>query len=132
MSLIETGKNNQMEKTFAKVEELADNLKEYVNTRIEKAKLRAAEKTSHIVAHAVAAVIVTVVVLFFIVFASIALSLLLGEWIGKEWAGFLIVAGIYLLIAIIVWLTRKQLIQVPIMNSLIRQIFSKETEDEED
>jgi hypothetical protein len=118
-----------MENVFAKVEELAVNLKEYINTRIEKAKLKAAEKTSHIVANAVVAVLVAVVLLFFIAFASIALALFLGEWTGKEWAGFLIVAGIHLLAGVIVWMARERLIRIPIMNALIHQLFKNDEED---
>ena len=120
-----------MEKIFAKVEELADNIKDYVDTRIDVAKLTAAEKGSAVIAHAVAGIIAAVVFLFFMAFASVALSLFLGEWIGQGWAGFLIVAGLYLVIAIIIWLARGKLIRGPIMNALIHQLFSNEQEDEE-
>jgi protein-S-isoprenylcysteine O-methyltransferase Ste14 len=119
-----------MEKAFAKVEELADTVKEYVNTRIESVKLNAAEKSSAIIANVLAAVIVALVFVFFIVFASIALSLVLGDWIGKEWAGFLIVACLYLLIGIIVWAARGRIIRLPVMNALIKQLFRDD--DEED
>ena len=119
-----------MEKTFAKVEELADTVKEYVNNRIESAKLKAAEKSSAVIAALIAGLIVAVVFMFFIVFAGIALSLVLNEWIGKSWAGFLIVAGLYLLIGIIIWKGRGKMIRLPIMNALIKQLFGDE--DEED
>ena len=119
-----------MEKAFEKIEELADNIKQYVNNRIDAAKLTAAEKTSGVIANLIAGLIVAAVFMFFIVFASIAFSLLLGEWIGKLWAGFLIVAGIYLLIGIIVWIAREKIIRLPIMNALIKQLFGED--DEED
>jgi Fe2+ transport system protein B len=120
-----------MEKTFARVEELADTIKEYVNTRIESVKLSAAEKTSAVMANVLAGIIVAVVFLFFIIFASIALSVGLGEWIGNTWAGFLIVAGLYLLMGIVVWVARGKLIRLPLMNALIRQL-SGNDEDNED
>lgn len=120
-----------MEKTFARVEELADTIKEYVNTRIESVKLSAAEKSSAVVANVLAGIIVAIVFLFFIVFASVALAFGLGEWIGKTWAGFLIVAGLYLLIGIIVWAARGKLIRLPLMNAMIQQLFKKDEEDED-
>jgi hypothetical protein len=120
-----------MEKTFARVEELADTIKEYVNTRIESVKLSAAEKSSFVVANVLAGIFVAVVFLFFIVFASVALAFGLGEWIGKTWAGFLIVAGLYLLIGIVVWAGRGKLIRLPLMNAMIQQLFKKDEEDED-
>ncbi len=119
-----------MEKTFAKVEELADTVKDYVNNRIESAKLTAAEKSSAVIAALIAGLIVAVVLMFFVVFAGIALSLVLSEWIGETWAGFLIVAGLYLLLGIIIWTARDKMIRLPIMNALIKQLFGED--DEED
>lgn len=119
-----------MEKAFAKVEELADTIKEYVNTRIEAVKLNAAEKSSAVIANVVAGLIVAAVFMLFVLFSSIALAIGLGHWIGKPWAGFLIVAGLYLLIGIIVWTARVKIIQLPVMNALIKQLFGED--DEED
>lgn len=119
-----------MEKVFAKMEELTDSVKEYVNTRVESVKLSVAEKSSALVANLVAGMLVAAVFLFFLIFAGIALALVLGEWTGKMWAGFLIVAGIYLLFGIIVWIAREKIIRLPVMNAMIKQLFS--TDDEED
>lgn len=119
-----------MEKVFAKAEELADNIKEYVNTRIEAVKLNAAEKSSAVIANLVAGLIVVTFFMLFFLFGSIALAIGLSEWIGKAWAGFLIVAGLYLLIGIIVWTARVKIIQLPVMNALIKQLFGED--DEED
>ena len=119
-----------MEKAFAKVEELADTVKDFVNIRIESAKLSIAEKSSAVFANLIAGLIVAAVFMFFVVFSSIALAFGLGEWIGKTWAGFLIVSLLYLFIGIIVWFARVKLIQLPIINAFIKQLFSEE--DEED
>jgi len=119
-----------MENTFAKIEELAATVKDYVNTRIESAKLSVAEKSSAIIANLIAGFIVAGVFIFFVVFGSTALAFALGDWIGKTWAGFLIVAILYLIIGIIVWFARIKLIQLPLMNIFIKQLFSDT--DEED
>jgi Putative Actinobacterial Holin-X, holin superfamily III len=119
-----------MEKVFAKTEELAKDIKAYVDTRIEAVKLNAAEKSSVVIANVAAGLVVAAVFFFFIVFAGIALSFALGEWIGKTWSGFLIVASLYLLIGIVVWTARGKIIRLPVMNALIKQLFRDD--DEED
>jgi predicted transporter len=119
-----------MEKAFAKAEELADTIKEYVNTRIASVKLNAAEKSSAVIANVIAGLIVAAVFMSFVLFSSIALAFGLGEWIGKTWAGFLMVAGLYLLIGGVVWTARVKIIQLPVMNALIKQLFAED--DEED
>ena len=118
-----------MEKLLSNAEDLVDKIKEYVNTRIDSLKLSVAEKSSGIVANGVARIIVALFVLFFMALGSIALSLIIGIWIGKMWAGFLVVGGFYLLLGFIVWATRDKLIRVPVMNAMIQQMFSNDEED---
>ena len=118
-----------MEKTFAKAAELAVTIKSYVDTRIEAVKLNAAEKTSAVIANLIAGVVVAVVFLFFIGFASIGAALILGIWIGKTWAGFLLVSFFYLLVGIIIWFARGRIIRIPVMNALIQQLFKNDEED---
>jgi hypothetical protein len=118
-----------MEKLFSRVENLADSVKEYVNTRIESVKLNVAEKSSAVISNVIARMVVAVVFIFFMGLASVALSIILGEWIGKAWAGFLVVAGLYLLIGVIVWVGKEKLIRLPVMNALIRQLFNSDEKD---
>lgn len=120
-----------MEKTFAKVEELADHVKEYVNNRIASVKLSIAEKTSAVLSNIIAMIIVLTVFVFFIVFAGIALAFVFAKLTGEYYWGFLIVAGIYLLIGILVWTLKERLIRLPIMNGILQQLF-KEENDEQD
>lgn len=120
-----------MEKAFAKVEELADTIKDYVNTRLESVKLSAAEKSSAVIANVIAVFVVAVVFIFFIIFAGMALAFGLGVWLGSTWLGFLIVACLYLVLGIAVWLARGKIIRMPVMNSMIQQLFKNEEEEEE-
>ena len=118
-----------MDKAFAKAEDLASSIKEYVDTRIDAVKLNVAEKSSGVIANVIAGIVVAVVFLFFIGLASTSLAYGLGEWTGKTWVGFLIVAGLYLLIGIIVWAGRGKLIRLPVMNAMIQQLFKNDEED---
>jgi fatty acid desaturase len=120
-----------MEKVFTKAEELADSLKEYINLRIASIKLTTAEKTSAVIANIIAGAVAALVLFFFVVFASVALAIGLGTWLGSMWAGFLIVAGLYLLLGMVVWAARGKLIRLPVMNAIIQQLFTHNDDDDE-
>src|SRR5689334_21268521 len=107
-----------MNETFEKIEGLTEHVREYVNTKIELAKLQVAEKTSLVIGNIIAGIVVGVLILFFIVFGSIAGAWALSQWIGKPYAGFLIVAGFYLLLGIVIWVARGRLIRFPVMNAI--------------
>jgi hypothetical protein len=117
---------------FEKVEELTDHLKEYVNTRVELAKLQLAEKASLVISDLIAFCIVAILFLLVLVFGSIAGAWALSSWIGKPYSGFLIVAGLYLLLAIIVWAFRSRFIRLPLMNALIRQLHKVDDDDQQE
>ena len=121
-----------MEKVFAKTEELADNIKELVNVKLDSVKLTVAEKSSKVASNLISAIVVALISIFFIVFFSVALAYFLAKVLNSTWAGFLIVSGIYFLAAIIIRLTREKVIRIPIMNSILAQLSNEEGDDEED
>jgi putative superfamily III holin-X len=113
-------------------EDLFDHAKEYVNTRIDEAKLTTAEKVSGITALLIARSVVSVVFLFCLLFASVAAAYGLGAWLGKIWLGFLEVSAFYLVIGLFVWTAKGWLIRIPVMNAIIHQLFKNDTSDEND
>jgi hypothetical protein len=119
-----------MEETFMKAEELAGDIREYINVKLESVKLSLAEKISKMVAGVIAGFIVAAVGFLFIIFLGIALGFLLGSLLGSTWLGFLLVAGIYLLAAVIIWSAKTRIIQLPLMNSILSQLNQNEEEDE--
>jgi uncharacterized membrane protein YqjE len=120
-----------MEKAFEKVESLAGSIKEYINTRIEYTKLTTAEKSATVVANLAAGLLLACVFIFFLVFTGICLSILIGQWTGHLWAGFLIIAFFYLLFGLLIWVARGRIIRLPVMNALIQQLFKNDEEDQE-
>lgn len=119
-----------MEKVFANTEELADNIKELVNVKLDSAKLAVAEKSSKVAANLIAGIVVVLTVTLFVIFLSVALAFFLAEILNSTWAGFLIVSGVYLLIAIIIRLVKERAIRIPIMNSILSQLFKEDEDDE--
>ncbi|MBS1914736.1 MAG: phage holin family protein [Bacteroidetes bacterium] len=120
-----------MQDTFTKIEELAGHIKEYVDNRVASAKLNTAEKTSTIVANIIARLVVMVIAIFFILFLSISAALALGKLTGENYWGYLIISGVYLLIALMVWAGREKLLRLPVMNAMLRKLFNDENESNE-
>lgn len=118
-----------MENTFEKAGKLAGDIKEYLDTKLEAVKLEAAEKSSMVLANVLAAISVVVVLLFSFIFGGFALAYGLAAITGSIWLGFLIVSVLFLVIGILVWLGRTRLIQLPVMNALIKQLFKEDEED---
>lgn len=108
-----------------------EHIRDYVNARIDAIKLSIAEKVSAVLANILAGLVVAFVFLLFVILLSIGLSLIIGIWVGHTWAGFLIVAALYLLIGILVWTARGKLIRLPIMNAIIQQLFKNDEDHQE-
>jgi Putative Actinobacterial Holin-X, holin superfamily III len=115
---------------FKKVETIAEQLRDYVNVKIAQTKLSVAEKTSKLVSVIIAAMIAGMVFFFAVLYAGMAAAYCIGDWLNSTWLGFLIVTGIYVLLGIIIWLSKEKLIRLPVMNAIILQLFNKEDNEE--
>jgi hypothetical protein len=118
-----------MESTFLRIENIAGSIKEYAALKLEAAKLQLIEKISAVMANFAARLVVLVVFLHFLIFGSIALSFGIADYVGITWVGFLVVALLYLIAGIIVWVARVKIVRFPIMSVLITQLFGKDEED---
>ncbi|HXD78582.1 MAG TPA: phage holin family protein [Puia sp.] len=116
---------------FIKFENLIDHTRDYVNTRVDEAKLAVARTTSGVAARIIAGAVVGTIFLISLLFASAAAAYRLGREWGQLWLGLLAVAAFYFLLGLLIWAARERMIRVPIMNSLIHQLFKNE-ENEED
>jgi len=103
---------------------LFEQVKEYVSNRIELAKIELIENSSHAVAGAVIGVVTVLTGLFILIFLSVGLGLYLGDVLDSRLNGFLIVAGIYLLLVILVLVLRKSVIESKIIDIQIKKFFS--------
>src|SRR4051812_33117754 len=96
--------------------------RDYLETKIELAKLKAIDKSSDILSGLVFSIVKIVMILFLTIFVSIGLAVYLGALLGEYYYGFLIVAGIYALVMLIIYVQRKKWIKDPIENGLIDKI----------
>jgi hypothetical protein len=108
----------------AKIEELSESLKKYMNTNYELIKYEAVERSSVIGSSMFSSLLVGLVSVLFVLFISLGISFYLSAYLGNTYAGFIIVGGFYLLFGLILMLSKKQLIERPMRDKIIRKVFS--------
>lgn len=99
--------------------------KEYIDTRIEYAKLSAIEKGAKIFADLITNGAVIICFLLAFLFGTFTLALFLSDILGNYTRGFGCVAGIYVILAIILFLIKDKFIEPGLINLFIRKYFDK-------
>jgi uncharacterized membrane protein YqjE len=94
---------------FFKIDSMISNLTGYVETRIELLKIEAQEEISKGLSKVIVYFLLAFVMAVFVVFISVAIAMAISESLGT-FAGFAIVSGFYLILGIILMLTRENLI----------------------
>ncbi|MEX0966200.1 MAG: phage holin family protein [Bacteroidia bacterium] len=112
------------------LKEPVHHLAEYIETRLELFRLQLLDKLSSTFSTLASLAIVACFFLFFVIFSSVALALLLGKWLGDYYIGFAIISGFYLLLTIIFFIFKRQLIYNPILNKMVT-VFFPENKDAE-
>lgn len=114
---------------FERIDSFINQIKEYVNVRIELIKLQTAASTSKVLSNLAALLIVGFILSLFLCFAGIAASLAISAWLGPLYSGFLIMSLIFLISGIVIWKKRESLLRIPIMNSILKQLSSDHEAD---
>ncbi|MGE5944779.1 MAG: hypothetical protein ACM31G_10615 [Flavobacteriales bacterium] len=113
-----------METTAKHIESLYTKFKEYTETSIELYKLNAVDLIADVLSSIVSRIVLILVFSLFTLFINIAISILIGNWLGAYYWGFLIVSGFYLIIAILLYYNSK-LIKAPIVNLVIAKLLKQ-------
>lgn len=112
-----------MEQTTHHIDELFSEARDYIETKTELFKLKAADKTSDIVSSATSGIVITLAALFFFGLLNIGIALWIGAAIGNNYSGFFILAAFYALVALIVYLGRDRWLKTPVSNAIVRKLF---------
>lgn len=102
---------------------MLDLVKDYAGKRLDLLKMEATEKSSVTAGTLTYLSVALVAALFFIALLNVGLAFLIGHYLGNYGYGFLIMAGFYLLILLIVLLLRKT-IKNSIANMIIKALNS--------
>ena len=111
-----------MENHSNMIESLVERAFDYGKISAELAKLKAVDKTSSIVSSASTQVVIYFFVLSFLLFLSLGSALWIGELLGKNYYGFLVIAAVYGLIGIIIRIFMYRWIKNCMRNSLIKRL----------
>lgn len=95
----------------------------YGKTSFELLKLKSIDKTAEVTSKVISRLFLWVVLFLAIISLTVAVALWFGELTGKNYLGFLIVAGFYALIGSILFLLQRA-IQASLNNTLIKQMLS--------
>lgn len=108
---------------------MVNDVKEYMNIKFNIVKLTMVENIATLLANLITQGSVVLFLLLFFLFGSIALGFYLSTLVHSFALGFLMVAGIYLLFAIIIMVSKEEYIEKPLVNKFI-QNFLKEADDD--
>ncbi|WP_421941678.1 phage holin family protein [Pedobacter sp.] len=114
------------------IEDLVDDAKGFLEARIEYTRLYLVEKVSKLFADIVTSTAVIVCFILAFLFGSVTLALFLSDVLGSYTRGFGCVSLIYIVLAIIVYLTKDKYIEKAIINVAIRRYFDKLADKEAD
>jgi hypothetical protein len=115
-----------METNATTNENIFEKAENYTRTSLELVKLRTVSASADVLSTITSKIAVGAVVAFFTLFLNIGISLWIGKELGEYYYGFFILAGFYLLVAIILHTFQHSLIKIPIGNMIISSIL-KET-----
>lgn len=118
----------ESENLSQKTANLITDFRNYIEARYKYTRLDTIEKFV-----VLASSLATIVILLFIIagillFISVALAFFFGNLWNNNFLGFAAVAGIYSIIALLLYLFRKPLIISPIQEHILKTIFKKDEE----
>jgi len=124
-----TNINNRMENSSDQpITALKDQLTEYLELRSEHARLSLIENSAKVTAYFSSAVIIIMLIMFCVLSLVVALSFFMGQYLHNYGLGFLISAGIFLLLLLIFLLAVKNKTEISITNKIIQLTTENEQE----
>jgi hypothetical protein len=104
------------------IESLLTEAGNFIETRTELLKLKTVDKTADVVSSLVARLVVLMILGIFFMILNIGIALLVGEWLGKNYYGFFVVAGFYGIAGLICNTNKNTWIKKPLGNAIIQKI----------
>lgn len=106
-----------------KAEQTYQHLIDYAEARWNVIALEVSDHTATIATSVLMGVCLGILGLFFLLFSSISLALWLGDVTQSNALGFLLVALVYGLIGLVVYLNRKKWLFLPFMNKFLKILY---------
>lgn len=104
---------------------LKENVKEFVDTKLDIIKLQAIRKGAPVISSIIVAVALLFLGIFILMFLSFSAAYAISDATDKPFLGFLVVGGFYMLLAGLVLALKNKLLTLPIMNSMLESLYYK-------
>lgn len=114
--------NTTVEDNPTGLEELFTKLKDYAETRVDLVKLIAINKVSGFLSTVISMIILLMIFFTTILCISLGLAIWIGQLLGATYYGFFIIAGLYLIIGLVLYANRGNILKSPVSNRLIKEM----------
>ena len=113
-----------MEEQTNSLESLFTKTTDYLETKIELLKFKAVDKASDVTSSVISRLVIGLIVALVLLFINIGLAIWIGDLLGKMYYGFFLLGGFYLLVAIILYASRRAFIKRPLNDRLVRKMLN--------
>ena len=108
---------------------LTENVKDYVNLRIDLVKLILTEKIAKLASFFLIAVIFFILAMFLLLFLSLAFVFWFSDQIGPAWLGALIITAVYILGGVLIYINRHRFFINPLVSQLAKILMEEKDEN---
>jgi hypothetical protein len=115
---------------FEDIGNVKKDIREYLEIKLDLLKLNLAESLSRIITSVASVVIICFLLSLILLFASFAAGYFIASRLNSNELGFLCVAGFYFLLLLFFLLLRKNILERPVIKSIIKLLFPKTGDDE--
>ena len=124
---------NMQQSSFSEqLAQLFEQVKVYLNLRLDYLKLLMAENLIKFFSGLVLWMVMFSFIFFTLVFGSFSFAFWFGERTGKIWLGFIIVAGFYVILALVIYSLRKSIIVRPFTRMIVENMELDKFNEEKD
>lgn len=113
----------------SRIEGIAGHVRAYLETRLNLFILNTSDKASGIISSIASVMLIAVCALFVLLFLSIGAALWIGQAFGDSSMGFLIIGLFYLVVSIILYSFRENLIRIPVINGFLNAIYNNDDDE---
>ena len=104
---------------------LKQNVRDYAETKLNIVKLKAISAGGSAISGIIVGVALAILSIFILMFLSFSAAYAISDATDRPFLGFLIVAGFYILLAVLVVVLRDKLLTMPIVNTLLEKFYYK-------
>ena len=113
----------QMDDLKEKTADLADHVEDFATTFYKLTVVKLTQKVTNVASNLLLVLSIAFFGFIIVLFGGIALAFWVGDLVGSRAGGFLITAGFFLLILLIIAAIRKKIVFPYIRNLIIRKIY---------